>query len=288
MPSTSKPEKLNVTSSIGVDLGGTKISAGLGKNGLIKQKRTRLLTDKESLDCTLSQVIKLIKPLVKNSVKGIGIGVPSVVDLKEGIVYNVTNIPSWKQVPIKKILQDEFDLPVFVNNDVNCFVMGEFQFGLARGFQNVVGLTIGTGLGAGIILDGKPYYGQNCGAGEVGLFPYLDHTIEYYASGNFFNVFHQVSALEAFNLATENEPKALKAWQEFGQHLGNALKMVIYAYDPQIVVMGGSLTKAFPYFQASMLDALNGFEFPETIRKVKIFASQNENISLLGAVAMVQ
>jgi glucokinase len=84
------------------------------------------------------------------SVTGIGIGVPSVVDVETGIVYDVTNIPSWKKVELKSILETKFGLPVRVNNDVNCFILGEHRHGVARGFRSVVGLAMGTGLGGGI------------------------------------------------------------------------------------------------------------------------------------------
>ena len=151
-----------------------------------------------SLSETLTQVIEFIRPLVSADIKGIGIGVPSVVDVEKGIVYNVTNIPSWHRVPLKDILEDEFEIPVSVNNDVNCFALGEYKFGLAKGMKHVVGVSAGTGLGAGIIVNDHLFNGNNCGAGEIGLLPYLDHNIEYYASGNLFRaVFHTTAEAAA-------------------------------------------------------------------------------------------
>ncbi len=279
---------MNPGYKIGIDLGGTKICAGIEHHGVIEHKRSALLTDKDSLTKSIGNLIDFIKPLVNGSVRGIGIGVPSVVDIDSGTVYNVTNIPSWKQVPIKSILQDAFNLPVFVNNDVNCFVLGEFYYGSLKGFRSVVGITLGTGLGSGIILNGKPYYGQNCGAGEIGLIPYLDRNIEYYASGNFFEVFYQTSALHMYEKALENDDLALKAWKEYGYHLGKAIQTIMYAFDPQAIVMGGSVSKAYHFFESSMLECLNEFEFPESVKKIRIFQSKDENISLLGAVAMIQ
>jgi glucokinase len=98
----------------------------------------------------------------------------------------VVNIPSWQRVPLKELLEKEFEVPVSVNNDVNCFALGEHQFGLAQGIKHVVCVSAGTGLGAGIIINHQLFNGNNCGAGEIGLLPYLDHNIEYYASGNLF------------------------------------------------------------------------------------------------------
>ncbi len=131
--------------NIGIDLGGTKIQVGIENNGEIIHRTKALLKEKDDLKSTLEQVIRFIEPLVKHKVDGIGIGVPSVVDVEKGIVYNVTNIPSWKKVALKDILEKEFDLPVFVNNDVNCFAIGEHQFGLGKDYSCMVGMSIGTG-----------------------------------------------------------------------------------------------------------------------------------------------
>ena len=109
---------------IGVDLGGTNIRAGLIDNGAITTVNHVLLSEKDSVQKTLSQLISIIAPLIQPGVEGIGVGVPSVVDIENGIVYDVVNIPSWKKVELKKILETEFKIPVRINNDVNCFALG--------------------------------------------------------------------------------------------------------------------------------------------------------------------
>ncbi len=272
---------------IGVDLGGTKVKAGVENNGSIIQQNTIMLQHKDSLSSTLAQLIDLIKPLTQYSVSSIGIGVPSVVDVERGIVYNVTNIPSWEKVELKDILEEEFNLPVSVNNDVNCFTLGEHLFGVAKNYNSVVGMTIGTGLGSGIIIDNQLYTGNNCGAGEIGLLPYREHNFEYYAGSNFFDSIHGISALEANQAALAGDKKALSLWAEFGLHLGFAIKAVMYVYDPEAIVLGGSIAKAYPLFKAGMLEALDDFAFPESLKRLKIFQSQNDNIALLGAAALV-
>lgn len=272
--------------NIGVDLGGTKIRAGIEHNGLITKQNTTFLQQKESLTSTLDQLIELIRPLISYSVNRIGIGVPSVVDTEKGIVYNVTNIPSWKEVALKEILEEEFKLPTFVNNDVNCFTLGEHRFGLAKGFNSVVGVTIGTGLGAGIIINDKLFVGHNCGAGEIGLLPYLDKNFEYYVSNSFFETQFGVSALATNEAAIDGYMKAIEIWDEFGKHLGAAIKAIMYVYDPEAIVLGGSISKAYPYFQVSMFESLRDFAFPESLKRLKIFQSQDSNISILGAAAL--
>ena len=272
---------------IGVDLGGTNIRAAIENNGEILSFRKEPFNTKRSLDETLRQLREFIRPLVAEGIKGIGIGVPSVVDVENGIVFNVTNIPAWKRVPLKEILESEFSVAVRVNNDVNCFTLGEHQFGLLRGMKNVVGISIGTGLGSGIIINNNLFEGANCGAGEIGLLPYLDRNIEYYASGNLFKVKFNTTAEDAHNRAVEGQLQAIEQWNEFGRHVGEAIKCVAYAYDPEAVVLGGSLSKAFRFFSDAMHESMLNFEFPESIKRLKIFQSTNDNITVLGAAALV-
>ncbi|MEX2593737.1 MAG: ROK family protein [Anditalea sp.] len=273
--------------NIGIDLGGTKIKVGIEDNGEIIHQKKAFLKEKDSFTSTIDQVFNLISPLTKHKVAGIGIGVPSVVDVERGIVYNVTNIPSWKKVDLKCILEKEYNLPVFVNNDVNCFTLGEYKFGLAKEYSSIVGMSIGTGLGSGIIIKNNLYTGNNCGAGEIGLLPYKDQNIEYYASGNFFKSFHGTTALEAYKAALTGNKQALDQWEEFGYHFGAAVQGVLYAYDPQAIVIGGSVSKAFEFFKSSMHKSFKDFIYPESIKRLRIFISENENIALLGAAALV-
>jgi glucokinase len=272
---------------IGVDLGGTNIRAGIQHDANVIAPKKELFNTRLPLQETLSQLIEFIRPLVQEGVQGIGIGVPSVVDVEKGIVFNVVNIPSWKEVPLKDILEREFKIPVRVNNDVNCFILGEHQFGLARQFKTVVGVSSGTALGCGIIINNQLFNGNNCGAGEIGLLHYLDHNIEYYASGNLFKVFFNTTAEEAYRAALNSDVAALGHWREFGHHLAEALKSVIYAYDPEAIVLGGSLSKAYALFDDAMRSSLEDFAYPQSIRRLKIFQSQNENITLLGAASLV-
>ena len=273
---------------IGVDLGGTKVRAGVVINGAIQNQKQQLFNSRGSKAETLGQLIDLIRSLFIPQVQGIGLGVPSVIDVEKGIVYNVVNIPSWDRVPLKDILEEAFNVPVRVNNDVNCFALGEHRFGLLKGLRNVVGMTSGTGLGSGIIINNELFQGSNCGAGEIGLLSYGDQTIEYYASGNFFEAFHGVSAIRAHELAVAGDQNALRWWDEFGRHLGQAIKTVVYAYDPQAIAIGGSLSKAFSFFQAAMFESLKDFTFPESIKRLKVMQSVNEDITLLGAAALLE
>lgn len=269
-------------------MGGTNLRAGLLDQGKLIKINRESLAHKESEEKTIQQLIELIEPLVLPEVKGIGIGVPSVVDVEKGIVYDVVNIPSWKRVELKKILETNFRVPVFINNDVNCFAMGEYSFGRAAQFDSLVALTLGTGLGAGIVLKGQVYEGSNCGAGEIGYLPYLDSNYELYTSGSFFERCYNSCGKDLYEQALRGEKSAVEAWIKYGQHLGSVIKAVMYAYDPKAIVLGGSIANAYDYFEASMKLSLNDFQYPESVRRILIFKSELENASLLGAAALVR
>ena len=273
---------------IGVDLGGTNIRAGLVDGGVVTSINQALLSEKDSLDKTIAQLISIIAPLIQPGVKGIGIGVPSVVDIVNGIVFDVVNIPSWKRVELKKILETEFNIPVFINNDVNCFALGEHRHGQAKSFSSFVALALGTGLGAGIIINGTLYSGNNCGAGEIGSLPYLDNNFEFYTSSSFFESIHSTTARKAHDSAVRGEKEAIQMWHNYGVHLGNVMKAVAYTYDPEAIVLGGSIAKAFAFFKDSMHETLNDFQFPETIKRLKILRSNVDNIAILGAATLAE
>ena len=129
-------------SYLGIDLGGTKVRAVKIVDQSCKSYADSLIPKKGSEKEIVEIIKKLISKLIDKSVVGIGIGVPSVVDEKLGIVYDVQNIPSWKKVFLKDILESHFNIPVSINNDVNCFSLGELYFGLGKKLDSFVGLMV--------------------------------------------------------------------------------------------------------------------------------------------------
>ncbi|MGZ5488877.1 MAG: ROK family protein, partial [Candidatus Aminicenantales bacterium] len=228
---------------VGIDLGGTNVRAGLVVDGRLAGVRSVPVRGQGAEGDVLEDLFSAVDAIIGPDVAGIGAGVPSIIDLKTGTVYDVQNIPSWKKVPLKAILEERYRRPVYVNNDANCFAAGEKHFGKLGPYDNAVGLIIGTGLGAGIIANGRLYSGINCGAGEFGMLPYLDRNFEAYASGQFFRRVHGTSGRDAAERAGRGDRAALAMFDEFGGHLGEAVKAICYAVDPEIIVLGGSVSK---------------------------------------------
>jgi glucokinase len=198
----------------------------------------------------------------------------------------VENIPSWKEVHLKRALEQRFGVPVFVNNDANCFALGEYHFGKGRGARSLLGLVVGTGLGAGLVLGGRLYSGVNCGAGEIGSIPYLGHTYEYYASGARFLRETGENGAILHARAQQGEPAALEAFRAFGRDFGKVIALALYAYDPERIVLGGSVAKAYPYFKDAMLEELGGFAYQNSLGNLSIEVSQEPQIAVLGAAAL--
>jgi len=275
-----------IKNMIGVDLGGTNIRAGKIANGKLIKVTKAPTPGKGSVDEVFDKICSVIDGCFDASTTSIGVGVPSVVDVEKGIVYDVVNIPSWKVVPLKEMLEKRYNVPVYVNNDANCFAVGEKYFGKAKSFKNIVGVTLGTGLGCGLIFNGKLYEGSNCGAGEFGNVPYLQHNVEYYCSGQFFTDEKKVSAIDIFQKAQKGDPNALQLFDEYGFHLGVVLKSILYSYDPEIIILGGSVSQSFEFFKDAMFHALQDFAFSNVLANIKIDVSDLENSAIFGAAAL--
>jgi glucokinase len=232
-------------SYIGLDIGGTKIRAVLYDNKIVKD----LLYDTDK-DNILEQLNKIIDELFTKDVKGIGIGVPGAV--KDGVIYDATHI-SLDNVDLKKELK--FDVPIFVENDGNCFVLGEYNFGSKK--KNMVGLVLGTGVGGGVLIDGKVYRGKDGAAGEFGAIAFKDKDFDYYCSGRYFGN------------------------NDFGENMAYLILGVVVSLNPEVIVLGGSVVKSYSKFEKQMkkkLKELLPFD-------VKIVVA-DEDVNVLGAVSL--
>ena len=271
---------------IGVIFGGKHLSAARIENGVIADIVHREVNNREAEEVILSEIIHTINSVYTDSVAGIGVGVPSLVDVKHGIVINPTNIPSWHKVHLKDILEEQFNVPVYINNDANCFALGEKYFGVAKDYENIAGITIATGFGVGIIINGKLYSGRNAGAGEFCSIPYRDHDYEYYCSTKYFEEKYGLENEILLARAKKKDKIALAIYELFGMDLGNAIKTIMYALDPDAIVIGGIMAEAYDFYKEAMLKTVNSFIYKGTVKNIKIFKSTEANIPVYGAAAL--
>ncbi|MCO6473894.1 MAG: ROK family protein [Melioribacteraceae bacterium] len=164
--------------SVGVDLGGTNIKIGIvSEDGKIIKKDSLSSKADEGPEKVIQQIKKAIKQISNKSkvkVIGIGIGTPGIVSSKKGTVENPPNFPGWDKVPLKQIIKKEFQKDVFIENDANAAAIGELMYGAGKNKENFIMITLGTGVGGGIILDRKIYRGELGAAGEIGHIT-IDH-----------------------------------------------------------------------------------------------------------------
>ncbi|MCG6914152.1 ROK family protein [bacterium BMS3Abin03] len=271
---------------IGVDLGGTNIRVGKIYNDKVTDLYTRQISSTGIEQKVIDEIITSIKKIFNNSILGIGVGVPSVVDVEKGIVYDVQNIPAFRKVYLKDILEKEFKVPVYINNDANCFVVGEKYFGAGKNYKDIVGLILGTGLGSGIYTNDKLYMGANCGAGEFGMISYKDSNYEDYCCGQFFIKKNNTTGEDIYRKAVNGDNDALEIFNEFGYHVGNAISAIVLSVDPEIIILGGSVSKAYDYFKNSLNMALDTFPYQNSIKRLKIVVSKLKQVSILGAAAL--
>ncbi len=271
---------------IGVDLGATNMRAATVKRDAISVIQSKRINSAGTELQVLKEVFEVVDTIADDTVTAIGIGVPGVVDIEEGIVYDVQYIPSWKEVPLKKWMEERYKIPVFVNNDANCFALGEHYFGKGKDVDSMIGLAVGTGVGAGIIINNRLYAGRNCGAGEFGMVDYMDKIYEYYCSGSFFQNVYQLNGEALFERAKKGDIQSIKLFEELGMHLGNAIKMIMYTYDPALIILGGSVRLAYDLFQKTMWQRIKTFAFSKSAERLKIEISELQNSGILGAAAL--
>jgi len=271
---------------LGIDIGGTNIRVGLVKNNsLVRVESLKIKKDGSETEI-LDDLNLLIGQFLNEKIDGIGIGVPGLVDIEKGIIYNTTNIPAWKKVHLKEQIEVKNYIPIYVNNDANCFVLGEKYFGQVKGYNNIVGLIIGTGFGSGLILNNQLYLGENCGAGEFGMIPFRNHNFEYYCSGQFFYNEYGLSGEELEEKAKFGETEALKIISQFGSNLGEAIKVIMLAVDPEIIILGGSVSKSYRFFKDAMWESIRNFLYVHSSEKIKVEVTETNYIAILGAVAL--
>lgn len=272
---------------IGIDIGATKIHIGLVQDGNIIDEEKFATPTHAPKEQIIAEIVNGIEKLNDPDVYGIGIGVPGLVDEENGIIHDVQNIPSWKKIYLKDHLENYFDKPVAITNDANTFVLGEKIYGKAKGFKNLVGLTLGTGFGSGIIIDSHLYSGTLSSAGELGGIPYLNHTIEDYCSGKFFQDQFGMEGSEVHELAKKGDANALNIFRQYGEHLGNAIKLILFTLSPQAILLGGSISGCYPLFKDAMLESIAKFPFKLVTERLVIKPSELANAAVLGAAALI-
>jgi glucokinase len=287
---------------IGVDLGGTKIMTGaIDFEGRVLGTPVKVPTEGND---TAESIVKRITGSVERTltglnitisdVAGIGIGSTGPLDMDAGLILECPQLPNMNFFPLRKTIQDYFGIPVYINNDANCLIYAECLFGAATDKKSVVGFTLGTGIGCAVILEKKILNGSTCTAGEIWLSPYQSGIIEDFVSGSGVSkIYRSISgrdktSVEVYNLALEGDIDALQTWKEFGALLAVPISWSINLIDPEVVILGGSITAAWPFFKDSMEEHLRKWICPVPAQRTKVIpAKLGDNAGFIGAACLV-
>ncbi len=263
---------------IGIDIGGTSIKIGLVQGKKILSRRslpTAQFKNPKILQDGLVDSVRMIRQKASGPIAGIGIGVPGLVRYPEGIVRTCANIPGWKDVPLRALLQKRLHLPVRVDNDANVMTLAEWRYGGGTGTTHLVCITLGTGVGGGLILDGRLYRGEDGSSGEIGHMPVSDEgpacscggkgclerfvgnkeIVQWVRKELRAGVRSRIPALVGNRLelltpevisraAQKGDPLARRCWERTGRRIGIALAGVINLLNPEKIVIGGGVAQA--------------------------------------------
>lgn len=241
---------------VGIDLGGTKITGVLatpsGKVLMDVHVPTEAAKGKEKVIENIKKAIHMLIQSHKVKIKAIGIGAPGPILYEKGMVIEAPNLPGWKRVNLKKIIEKEFKVPVFVDNDANCAALAEAWFGAGKLAKHFIYMTISTGIGGGIVIDKKLYRGAVGSAGEFGHMM-IDPRgprcgcgkrgcLEALASGSALKKKTGMDAISVELAARQGDKKAKKAIREIAHHLALGIANLVNIFNPERVIIGGGLS----------------------------------------------
>jgi glucokinase len=279
---------------IGIDLGGTNIETALiTLDGKIIKKYEISTEARKGTKTVINNIFSSIKHVRQGKIMGIGIGAPGPLNYKTGTILNPVNLP-FRNVSLKNIIRNKFKLPTFLDNDANCFTLAEATFGQGKSYGAVVGITLGTGVGGGIVINKKIYHGRT-NAAELGHM-----TINYdgpksrcgnngciethVAARGIKRIYGGSDPYSIYKLALKGNKKAVETFKKIGHYLGIGLTNIVYALDPDIIVIGGKISNSWKFFSKSMEKTVKEGYFGKPCKIVK---SKLKEAGVLGAGALV-
>ncbi len=262
---------MNPKLAIGVDFGGTSVKPGVisGKEIIARSDpiRTR---EHEGADSLLAALFRDIASLREQhpGVSALGAGLPGIIDGQNGVVRELSNVPGWRDIPLATLLRETTGLPSIIENDANAMAYAEWRFGAGRNQRNVICLTLGTGVGGGLILDGKLFRGSQLGAGEIGQMILEPHGVpghygnfgalekyvgnrqmaeraqQRYAAAGQAHPLDELTPLFLERAALNGDEIAGKLWEDVGVEIGIMLTNIVWLLNPDRIVIGGGVAKA--------------------------------------------
>jgi glucokinase len=262
---------MSTATAIGVDFGGTSVKPGVVKGGVILEKGNVIPTIQDgNVDALIGSIVAEINRLKSDNaaITAVGFGLPGIINPAEGMVVNLTNVKGWREIPLREIVTQKTGLVTNLENDAKSMAYAEWRFGAGGTLPNVVCITLGTGIGGGLILNGKLYRGARMVAGEIGQTS-IDYQGKDFVYGNkgaleaYVGIWHiaerakEIYSSAGKTLSDEDalphklsaaadagDPLALKLWSDIGLKLGVGISNVVWLLNPHRIVIGGGVAKA--------------------------------------------
>ena len=305
---------------IGVDLGGTNLrTAILSPDGNILDRHKEATHAADGWENVVARLIENIKRHRKSAIQqgfdvaAVGVGAPGVIQADKGIVVKSPNFPDWNNLPLKDQLEKTLGIPVFLENDANAAALGEQWRGAGQGIRSMILLTLGTGVGGGIILDNKIWHGADGMAGEIGHMTLIPDgrpctcgnigCLEMYSSargivqsfrealgettGGVPDQLIQISSEQVYEAAGAGNEIALQVMKDMGRMLGIGIASLINIFNPERIVVGGGVKDAWPLFIGATREEIMKRAFAVPAKRTEIVPSQlGDDAGMVGAAAV--
>jgi glucokinase len=293
---------------IGIDIGGTNIKAALVSGCDVKGRAKTPTLSQTGIERSIQQIRSIIEPLRKEAA-AIGIGIAGIIDSERGVVKYSPNLKEWKNVQLGRILQADFDLPVYILNDVNAICLGEWKYGAGKGHSNIFLLTLGTGVGGAAICEGKLLFGAHGFAGEFGhttikldgprcVCGHRGH-LERYAGAKYIvararrKMAKQKSSLAEHDRLTpeiiaraakRGDSVAREVFREVGYYVGIGIANILTLLDPDMIVIAGGVARAGRILFEPVRNTVNAKTLGTEYRRYKIVPAElGDDAGILGA-----
>ena len=313
--------------ALGIDFGATFIKMGLVDDRGKIRRRLSLEVRKDLSQTKLFEAIcQAVHSLAKTEgialkkVLGIGVGVPGLVDPEKGTIHFLTHVPGWRQIPLARQMRRRLGLPVFLDNDANLMALGEATYGAAKGCREVICLTLGTGVGGGILVNGSLYYGASFSSGEIGHMPVARNgsrcacggrgCLELYVGNRAIasrarerlrrgesslisklvkGRLEKITPKTIDEAARRNDRLALTVWREVGEWLGIALAGLVNFFNPQRIVIGGGVARAGSYLFDPIRRTIRERALSWPVKHLKVVrAALGNDAGIIGASVLVR
>ena len=310
---------------IGVDVGGTNVKIALVDfDGKIVYSNTVPTRAEMGYEAGVNNIKQAIKELMQETsataktIEAIGFGLPGQIDYKEGLVKNLPNIPGWVNIPLAKIMEEEFSIPTRLDNDVRCAALGELNFGAGKGCENLICITVGTGIGSGIVLNGKLVRGAAnaageighikmqmtggplCGCGDYGCFeayasgPAIVTMAKEYISGGKSAKYKEmapdgiITPYLVAQAALQGDAVSIQIFKQMGKIIGTGLASVVNLLNPQKIIIGGGVADAGDILLEPIRQTILDRAMPIQGQSVEVVPAQLANSAgVIGASLLI-